>query len=272
MREDYRKELSVLAYPLSILFSKWLRNLSLAIKPAYRAHIKISSSTSVSVSGTMVVAWIKTERSRRQKKRTEKKNRERETGKQKENAENFHCLATAGPYGASERREWKRMNKAWNKLRYLFVPRVRLPSPYPAQRAAAVTTTTIAHRRPPNTFPARAGREAVIFRGLFRAFLWCVLDGTWTRMVYERIRSRDYLLSTFLLFSVYLTAPRGRSPFLLILARSSPANPWFIRFRDFPPSRWSRARRVSKSFIVAAKAPNERSDRGTYARRTNVDT
>jgi len=138
MRKDYRKELSVLAYPLSIL-SEWLRNPSFAIKPAYRAHIKISSSTSVSASETMVVAQIKTEWGRRQKKKDRKRRRERQ-GKQKENAENFHCLVAAGPCGASERREWKRMNKAWNKLRYLFVPRVRLPSLHPAQRAAAVTT------------------------------------------------------------------------------------------------------------------------------------
>lgn len=161
-------------------------------------------------------------------------------GKQKENAENFHCLATAGPYGASERREWKRMNKAWNKLRYLFVPRVRLPSLYPAQRAAAVTTA--AHRRPPNTFPARAGREAVIFRGLFRAFLWRVLDGTWTRMVYERIRSRDLLsLSLYLSLCLSVWLLLENSPFLLAPARSSSANPRFIRLRDFPPSRWPRA-------------------------------
>ncbi|KYQ49898.1 hypothetical protein ALC60_11073 [Trachymyrmex zeteki] len=43
------------------IIEKSYRNLSLAIKPAYRAHIKISSSTSVSASETMVVAQIKTD-------------------------------------------------------------------------------------------------------------------------------------------------------------------------------------------------------------------
>lgn len=68
-------------------------------------------------------------------------------------------------------------------MRYLFVPRVRLPSLYLVQRAAAVTTTTttttaatIAAVDPLIPFRARRERGAVIFRGLFRAFLWRVLS------------------------------------------------------------------------------------------------
>lgn len=181
MRKDYRKELSVLAYPLSILSSKWLRNLSSAIKPAYRVHIKISSSTSISASGTMVVAQIKTERGRRQKK--DQKTRIERQGNKKKTRRIF----TAGLYGASKRREWKRWIKpeincvifsfhAYGYRRYTQRS-VLLQSPPPP-----VVDPLIPFLH------ARSGRQSFLegSSGLF----YGVLDETWTRMVYERIRSR----------------------------------------------------------------------------------
>lgn len=162
----------------------------------------------------MVVAQIKTERRRRQKKRV-KKGGGRETGRQKENAENFHCLATAGPYGASERREWKRMNKAWNKLRYLFVPRVRLPSLYPARRSVLLQSPP-----PPIVDPlipflhARGGRQSFLegssglFYGVFSTGLGL---GCYMKEYAWEIYLLYLSLSLCVSVSVCLTAPRGFS-------------------------------------------------------------
>lgn len=197
-----------------------------------------------------------------------KRERERERKKQKENTENFF-VAPPRPdpvrRGANERREWKKMNKAWNKLRYLFVPRVRLPSLHPAQRA--VTTTA-----PPTSTPlipflsyAREERDAVIFRGFFRAFLWRILDldldGIWKNPL-ERIYIYIYIYayvciyvsfhdwSSRILLSYWLL-PLGNSSFACESAiHSTPEFPFLYASLVYV--------RGSKSFIVIIKSLNER--------------